>query len=190
MTGFDTAAELGPRLGDVAGVREFLRRFAHAWGDGALVDLGVPERDGDVVVVHHADPMIAETRWGIPLDAADLPDPPVVIDTGSGWRPYLDRLSLALVDLALTAVIQEHDERLCNACELPSETAMAAFSRVPLPDLPMWIDVEESPVRWWSRPGLLLRTHGDGGVWLWASAQTNADLETLYAAFPAVQWSV
>nr|BFE72365.1 hypothetical protein GCM10020092_056660 [Actinoplanes digitatis] len=116
-----------------------------------------------------------------------LPDPPVVIDTGAGWQPYLDRTSLACVDVALTAVVQEHDAGLCNACELPADLAgpaMAAFDRVPLPDLPMWIDVEESPVRWWSGPGQVLRTHGDGGVWLWVSAQTEESLDAVYAAIP------
>ncbi|GAA4607801.1 hypothetical protein BJY16_006521 [Actinoplanes octamycinicus] len=209
MTAFDTAAELAAR-----DVGEFLRRFTRAWNlpaeskglprDGAvpaalreayaigdLLDPRALEVQGEVLVFHYADPMITETRWGIPLDTVDQADPPVVIDTGGGWQPYLDRVSLACVDVALTAVIQEHDEELCNACELPAELvgpALAAFDRVPLPDLPMWIDVEESPVRWWSRPGQLLRTHGEGGVWLWASAQTRADLDAMYAALPGADW--
>jgi hypothetical protein len=221
MTGFDTAAELRVGLSDVAGTREFLRRFARAWdlpdgcdalerfearlevalpvalretyGLGGVLDPGALEVQDNVLVFHCADPMIAESMWGIPLDVVGQPDPPVVINTGDGvWQPYLDRVSLACVDLALTAVIQEHDERLCNACELPAEmvgSAMAPFDRMPLPDLPMWIDVEESPVRWWSRPGQLLRTHGEGGVWLWVSAQTKDDLNAVYAAIPYAEWS-
>lgn len=216
MPGFDTAAELTARLGDRAGVWEFLRRFADAWdlqgagGDpdrfagrlevalpvalreayaiGGVLDPGALEVRDDVLVFHCADQMITETMWGVPLDAAGRPDPPVVINTGSAWQPYLDRVSLACVDVALTAVIQEHDERLCNAAEVAGP-AMAAFDRVPLPDLPMWIEVEESPVRWWSGPGQLLRTHGDGGVWLWVAAQTEDDLDGVYAAIPGVQWS-
>ncbi|MBB4763300.1 hypothetical protein ACFQFC_03785 [Amorphoplanes digitatis] len=221
MTGFDTAAELRARLGDRDGVWEFLRRFARAWdlrdaGGGdpdrsadrlgvalpaalreayairGVLDPGALEVQDDVLVFHRADPMITETVWGIPLDVAGLPDPPVVIDTGAGWQPYLDRTSLACVDVALTAVVQEHDAGLCNACELPADLAgpaMAAFDRVPLPDLPMWIDVEESPVRWWSGPGQVLRTHGDGGVWLWVSAQTEESLDAVYAAIPQARWS-
>ncbi|WP_203842662.1 hypothetical protein [Winogradskya humida] len=216
MAGFDTAAELRARLGDPAGAWEFLRRFARAWelgesGDparsetqldgalreayavGGVLDPGALEVQDNVLVFHYADPMITETMWGIPLDVAGQPDPPVVINTGDGtWQPYLERVSLACVDLALTAVIQDHDERLGNACELPAEmveSAMAAFNRVPLPDLPMWIGVEESPVRWWSGPGQLLRTHGDGGVWLWVSAQTRDDLEAVYAAIPCAEWN-
>lgn len=221
MTGFDTAAELRVGLGDVAGTREFLRRFARAWdlpdgcdalerfearlevalpvalretyGIGGVLDPGALEVQDNVLVFHCADPMITESMWGISLDVVGQPDPPVVINTGDGvWQPYLDRVSLACVDLALTAVIQEHDERLCNACELPAKmvgSAMAAVDRVPLPDLPMWIDVEESPVRWWSRPGQLLRTHGEGGVWLWVSAQTKDDLNVVYAAIPYAEWS-
>ncbi|GAA2572578.1 hypothetical protein GCM10010435_54170 [Winogradskya consettensis] len=222
MTGFDTAAELRAWLGDAAGAWEFLRRFARAWElgesgnparfaarlDGALpvalreayavggvLDPGALELQDNVLVFHYADPMITETMWGIPLDVAGRPDPPVVINTGDGnWQPYLEQVSLACVDLALTAVIQDHDERLCNACELPAAMvgpAMAAFDRVPLPDLPMWIDVEESPVRWWSGPGQLLRTNGDGdgGVWLWVSAQTQDDLNAVYAAVPYAEWN-
>jgi len=221
VAGFDTASELRARLNDVAGVREFLRRFAGAWnlrdgggapegfearlevalpvalreayGIGGVLDPGALEVQDNVLVFHWADPMITETMWGIPLDVVGLPDPPVVLNTGDGvWRPYVDRVSLACVDLAFTAVIQEHDEWLCNACELPAEMVgpvMAAFDRVPLPDLPMWIDVEESPVRWWSRPGQLLRTHGDGGVWLWVSVQTKDDLDAVYAAIPYAEWS-
>ncbi|MEU7820325.1 hypothetical protein [Catellatospora sp. NPDC049133] len=97
MTGLDTAEELRRRLADRTAVWEFLRLFTAAWGLP-----GEPVAAPDEV----ADPLITETAWGIPLDAADRPDPPVVVDTGSGWRPYLDRLSLACVDFALTAAIE------------------------------------------------------------------------------------
>lgn len=219
MAGFDTAAELGARVGDRAGVWEFLRRFARAWGlrdgggdperfaarlgvalpvalreayaIGGVLDPGALEVRDDVLVFHCADPMIAEAMWGVPLDVVGRPDPPVVVKVGGVWLPYLDRVSLACVDVALTEVVQGHDEGLCNAGELAVDAvgpAMAAFDRVPLPDLPMWVDVEESPVRWWSGPGQLLRTHGEGGVWLWVSAQTGDDLDAVYAAVPDVEW--
>ncbi|MFC4068337.1 hypothetical protein [Actinoplanes subglobosus] len=212
---FDTAAELTPRIGDRAGVWEFLRLFTAAWDltgesrdydqplpaalreayalGGVLERMGPREDDG-VLVFHFADPEITETRWGVPLDAAGQDDPPVLIDTGSGWEPYLDRVSLACVDIAMTTVVQEHEFELCNAAELAPELvgpALAAFDRVPLPDVPMWIDIEDSPVRWYSGPGQLLRTHGDDWVWLWVSAQSGAALDALYAAMPGAEghWS-
>ncbi|WP_433788444.1 hypothetical protein [Actinoplanes sp. CA-252034] len=212
---FDTAAGLRPRIGDRAGVWEFLRLFTEAWGLtgspcsfdrplpaalreayalGTVLDGGGPDVEDDVLVFHWADPEITETAWGVPLDVAGRDDPPVVINTGGGWEAYVDRVSLACVDIALTTVVQEHDFELCNAAELPPEVAgpaLAVFDRLPLPDLPMWIDVEESPVRWYSAPGRLLRTHGDDGVWLWVSAQSAAALDDLYAAMPGARghWS-
>ncbi|MEU8663845.1 hypothetical protein [Actinoplanes philippinensis] len=212
---FDTAAELRPRIGDRAGVWDFLRLFTAAWGLtgeprsfdrplpaalreayalGGVLEATAPGVEDDVLVFHCADPEITDTWWGVPLAAADQDDPPVVINTGGGWQPYAERVSLVCVDIALTTVVQEHDVELCNAAELPAERAgpaLAAFDRLPLPDLPMWIDVEESPVRWYSGPGQLLRTHGDGGLWLWVSARSTAALDSLYAAMPGAEgyWS-
>jgi hypothetical protein len=51
----------------------------------------------------------------------------------------------------------------------------------------MWVEIEDSPVRWYSKPGQLLRTHGDD--WVWVRAQTPADLDWIYAAMPAASWS-
>lgn len=66
---------------------------------------------------------------------------------------------------------------------------VARFDRVPLPALPMWVEAEDSPVRWYSRPGQLLRTHGDDWVWVWVRAQTPADLDSIHAAIPGARWS-
>ncbi|GIF42426.1 hypothetical protein [Actinoplanes xinjiangensis] len=212
---FDTAAQLRPRIVDRAGVWDFLRLFAAAWGLsgtgrsfrgpmpaalreayalGTVLDRAGPQTEDGVLIFHWADSQITDTCWGVPLDHLDGDDPPVVVNTGGGWQPYVDRVSLACVDIALTTVVQEHDEKLCNAAELPAALvgpALAGFDRVPLPDLPMWIDVEESPVRWYSGPGQLLRTHGEGGVWLWVSAQSDTALSGLYAAMPGARdhWS-
>jgi hypothetical protein len=216
MTGFDTAAGLRGRLADRAAVWDFLRVFATAW-DLPVAPAVAPERlgprppaalreayacgtpldprgasvEGGVLEFHWADPLVAETAWGIPLDGVDLDDPPVVVDTGSGWRPYADRLSLACLDFALTAAL-EHPDAPANACELPPEqvpAAVAALDRLPLPDLPMWVELEQSPVRWYSTPGGLLRTHGNDWVWLWVRAQTTADLDAVCASLPEARWS-
>lgn len=208
MTGFDTAGALRSRMDDPAAVWEFLRLFAAAWGvpaarvhpvdgmppalrDAILPGPRRPSTEDGVLLFHWSDPLVTDTSWGIPLDAVDEPDPPVVMDTGSGWRPYTDRLSLACVDFALTAAIDQ-DGTPTNACELPPERAveaMARFDRVPLPDLPMWVEVEDSPVRWYSRPGQLVRAHGDGWIWAWVRGRTPADLESIYEAIPMVRWS-
>ncbi|WP_430781741.1 hypothetical protein [Actinoplanes sp. G11-F43] len=215
MTGFDTAAELRVRAGDRERTWEFLRLFTAAWGlaagpapmprvegmpvalreaytIGGVLDPAWLDRDGDVLVFHGADQTVTDTLWGVRAEERDHPDPPVVINTGSGWQPYLDRVSLACVDIAMTAVVQDEEGRLCNAAELSPELAgpvVAAFDRVPLPDLPMWIEAEASPVRWYSGPGQLLRAHGPDWVWLWVSAQDQAALDGIYAVVPPGEWS-
>lgn len=102
-------------------------------------------------------------------------------------RPAL----LACVDFALTAAL-DHPDAPSNACELAPDqvpAAIAGLDRLPLPDLPMWVELEESPVRWYSTPGGLVRTHGDGWVWLWVRAQTAADLDSICATMPEARWS-
>jgi hypothetical protein len=213
VTGFDTAAELRPRMGARAGVWEFLHRFNAAWGLPptaadrrgdmttppalreayaccGVLDQGDLETESGVMIFHRSGRAIAETRWGIPLDSIDRADPPTLVNTGSGWEPYLDRLSLTCVDLAMTAVIEQ--ARCQNGAELPPTYAPAvavAFDRVPLPALPMWIDVESSPARWYSGPGQLLRTHGDDWMWLWVKGQDRAALDAIYAALPDADWA-
>ncbi|KUL41323.1 hypothetical protein ADL15_03445 [Actinoplanes awajinensis subsp. mycoplanecinus] len=170
---------------EVPGVAELLHTYENR-SDVAALGLEV---DDGMVIFHAADPAVAEAVWGFPVGAGD-PDPPTFVDNGAGWRPYLDHLSLTCVDIALTAVIDGGE--WYNAAELPADlvpSVAANFDRVPLPDLPMWIDVEESPVRWYSRPGLLLRTHGDDGAWLWVRALTRTGLESVYRALPGVTWS-
>lgn len=219
MTGFDTAAELQPGLHDRAGIWGFLRRFQAAWDLPAEPRSGLEERvasrgialpaamreafenlgildpadltiEDGVLMFAHADPAVTETSWGVALnDPAD--DPQVLIDTGDGWQPYLDRFSLACVDLALTMVINDHPH--ANASELPADllpSVAEKFARIPLPDLPMWVDLEESPVRWFSGPGQLLRTHGgDDGAWLWIAGRTAEDVAAVQAALPDAEWS-
>ncbi|RKR86198.1 hypothetical protein BDK92_0421 [Micromonospora pisi] len=220
MTGFDTAGALRRRLDDRAAAWDFLRLFTSAWGlpgdpavgveeatsrlglrlpvalreayacSGLLDPRGIYAEDG-ILSFHWADPLVTETAWGIPLAAADQPDPPVVIDTGSGWRPYLDRLSLACVDFALTAAIDQEGAAV-SACELPPDqvpSVVARFDRVPLPEVPTWVEAEDSPVRWYSRPGQLVRTHGDDWIWVWVRAQTPVGLHAIYAAIPGARWS-
>ncbi|MBU2665916.1 hypothetical protein KOI35_20605 [Actinoplanes bogorensis] len=213
MTGYDTVAELRR-----AGPWEFLRSFARAWqlparpawdqaaieqrldrpipemlcvayGTGVFDLRGLHAEDG-ILVFHSADPLVAEASWGITLDGAD---PAVLIDNGAGWMPYAPDLPTACVTLALTAAVEtDRPGDAVAACELDADevaAAVAQFERVPLEDHPMWIDVEEGPVRWYSRPGRLIRTHGEGGAWLWVRGQTPDDLEAIRAALPGVHWA-
>ncbi|MEU1187169.1 SMI1/KNR4 family protein [Streptomyces sp. NPDC005859] len=103
--------------------------------------------------------------WGVRLADLDRDDPPVLVQARHGWVPFLDRVSLACIELVLSEALFGGGGRLYNACELPADLLDAVpehFQRVQLPDYPMWTGPEEFPVRWFSAPGMLLRQDGAG----------------------------
>ncbi|GLW69670.1 hypothetical protein Kpho02_19690 [Kitasatospora phosalacinea] len=124
--------------------------------------------------------------WGLPLSAPDRDDPPVLVDAGDGWSPFLPRMSLAWVELVLTEFLLGSPHY--DACELPPAllpVLHARHTRLPLPDHPMWASWADSPIRWYAAPGRLLRHDGPGPhSWLHATARTPADLAALHADLP------
>ncbi|WP_251018227.1 SMI1/KNR4 family protein [Streptomyces sp. ISL-1] len=124
--------------------------------------------------------------WGVRLSDLDQDDPPVFVQSRHGWEPFLDRVSLACVELVLSETLFGDDGRLYNACELPSDlldTVPRRFQRVALPDYPMWVGLKDS--RWFSAPGKLLRQDGIGvHSWLHARGRTRADLESICDVVP------
>ncbi|WP_030387482.1 hypothetical protein [Streptomyces sp. NRRL S-241] len=131
--------------------------------------------------------------WGVRLCDLGEADPPVVVQSREGWRPFLDRVSLACVELVLSEGLFGNGH-LYNACELPAEVVIEVprlFRRVALPDYPMWTGDEESPVRWFSAPGLLLRQDGlTTECWLHVRGKTPAHLSAACIAVPGrwAQW--
>ncbi|WP_326601239.1 SMI1/KNR4 family protein [Streptomyces sp. NBC_01799] len=131
--------------------------------------------------------------WGVRLCDLGEADPPVVVQSRDGWRPFMDRLSLACVELVISETLFS-DGRLYNACELPADIAREVprlFQRVALPDYPMWTGNDESPVRWFSAPGLLLRQDGlTADSWLHVRGKTLAHLSAACIALPGrwAQW--
>jgi hypothetical protein len=125
--------------------------------------------------------------WGIPLDQIEQDDPPVMVESHEGWIPFLDRMSVAWVELVLSESLFG-PERLYDACELPDEllsSLHAHYTRVDLPDHPMWASAEDSPLRWYAAPGRLLRRDGLlDQCWIHARGRTAADLETIHADLP------
>ncbi|WP_431965204.1 SMI1/KNR4 family protein [Actinacidiphila sp. bgisy160] len=126
--------------------------------------------------------------WGIPLDRVEEDDPPVVVESHEGWVPFLDRMSVAWVELVLSESLLGVGS-LYDACELP-ETLLpdleAHYTRVDLPDHPMWAGAEDSPLRWYAAPGRLLRRDGVlDHCWLHARGRTAADLERIRGDLPA-----
>ncbi|MFE0086274.1 SMI1/KNR4 family protein [Streptomyces sp. NPDC058992] len=129
--------------------------------------------------------------WGVRLRDLDQVDPPVFVQSRDGWIPFLERASLAWVELVLSETLLG-EGRLYNACELPAELISELprwFTHVDFPDYPMWTGMEEAPVRWFSAPGKLLRLDGqDDHSWLHVRGRTAADLQSIYSAVPG-QWA-
>ena len=59
----------------------------------------------------------------------------------------------------------------------------ALYERLPLPDYPAWWQPEvPQAVRWFTRPGVLIRE--DSRTWLWVLARDSASLDRLREALP------
>jgi hypothetical protein len=127
------------------------------------------------------------TRWGIPLSAVGEPDPPVVF-SDAGWHPFLDRFSLACVEMVLSEWIVGGAEYGIN-CEPGRETIALIdqrLRRLPLPDYPAWWWRTDGPVRWFEKSGAILLEHP--GPWLWAGAASSDAIAAVRRALPG-DWS-
>lgn len=127
--------------------------------------------------------------WGIPLDEIEQEDPPVMVESSEGWIPFLDRTSMAWVELILgESLFGADSDNLYDACELPGALVPGlhtGYARVDLPDHPMWASIDDSPVRWYAAPGRLVRRDGvEDQSWIHARGHTPADLETIRAELP------
>ncbi|MBR7830650.1 hypothetical protein KDK95_30390 [Actinospica sp. MGRD01-02] len=123
--------------------------------------------------------------WGVSAGSASSDDPPVLVDVGDGWRPYSDQLTLALVEMVLPEAMFSADQRACDNRELDEvadATLIDGFERLPLPDFPFWAGLDESPLRWFAGPDVLLRD--DGGGWLWVHARTPEALQVVRERLP------
>jgi len=150
-----------------------------------LRELGLDD-SGTAVVFRVENQYCAE--WGVMAADLGLADPPVYVrERGRGrWEPFLDRVSVACVEMVLSEVLLG-SWKLGNACPLPGElitVAESAYERMALPEYPLWCD-RGITVRWFSAPGKLLRMDGRGPYcWLIARGSTMADLESICARIP------
>ncbi|MFE7333122.1 hypothetical protein ACFU8W_51835 [Streptomyces sp. NPDC057565] len=130
--------------------------------------------------------------WGVRVSQLAQPDPPVVFreltrDGRTPWQPFLERLSLAAVEMVLSEALlsAEPDDDVSDNRELDEKTLEGVeerFERLPFPDYPLWADPDGPPVRWFTGSGLILRD--DSRQWLWVRSRTTAQLDTFRAAFP------
>ncbi|MBO0805374.1 MAG: hypothetical protein J2P25_20130 [Nocardiopsaceae bacterium] len=154
------------------------------------------EDDGRVLVFRVENQGCA--RWGVRLDHPGQEDPPVVmrVDVAgqrTGWMPYLDRFSLACLEIALSEAVigAEPELGLDDNGPLDDEAAVTAlernFTRLAIPAYPMWAMAGQSnpDVRWFAGPDVILRCDGD--EWVWARARTRAALAPVRKALP-VDW--
>jgi hypothetical protein len=129
-------------------------------------------------------------QWGFSLNAAsdDLSDPPVFVkseisEEGSLWKSFLDRLSLAALEMFLSESL--FSERLfsCNRPQIDSDLdgVSEALTRIPLPSYPMWAD-QRMEVSWYAGRDQLVRL--DGTDWLWACGRTEEALHKLRELIP------
>ncbi|MFE3864797.1 SMI1/KNR4 family protein [Streptomyces goshikiensis] len=111
--------------------------FGHQDPMPSPAELFVHEDLGGVLVFRTENQVCA--FWGVRLIDLGEADPPVVVQSRDGWRPFTDRVSLACVELVLSEALFS-DGHLYNACELPADVSGSAaelFERVALPDYPL-----------------------------------------------------
>lgn len=137
--------------------------------------------DGEVLVFRRENQGC--TRWGVRLAALDRPDPPVVFRLDDAWVPFLDRFSLACVEMVLSESLFADPVELGDNRDL-DEPAVALleeyFVRLSLPGYPMWTG--GGPVRWYAGADAILRA--DAGTWLWVRARTGTALDAVRAVLP------
>jgi hypothetical protein len=150
------------------------------------------DESGEVLVFREENQGV--TSWGVPTARLAEPDPPVVFwldaldHRGRGWRPFLDRFSLACVELVLSEAlfadpVELSDDRAIDdgAVALLEER----FTRSAIPDYPMWTG--GGSTRWFTGADVILRDDAD--TWVWVRARTPTALAATRAALPG-DWSI
>lgn len=144
---------------------------------------------GEVLVFRWECQRVAE--WGIPLSTADEPDPPVVFRLDSArpaersWQPFLDRVSLACVEMVLSEWMFS-GEMFADNREIDDEAIAVLeerFRRLPMPDYPLWAG--GGPMRWFDGLGAILRE--DARTWLWVGAASADAITAVRHALPG-EW--
>jgi hypothetical protein len=140
---------------------------------------------GEVLVYRVENQSVAV--WGVPLAAMEQSDPPVVVARNFedvGWEPFLERFSLACVEMVLSESLHSAPLELSDNRELdPAGHALVArrFARLAIPDYPLWA-LPGGSVRWFTGPEVLLCDFA--GTWLWVRARTTLALDAVRAALP------
>ncbi|WP_262403276.1 hypothetical protein [Actinomadura sp. CNU-125] len=127
-------------------------------------------------------------EWGVPLSRLADDDPPVCFRGYEGRRNYLERFSLACVEMVMSESVLAADERhLGNRWMEPADASRVEelYSPLPFPEYPMWA-MDDGTIRWFAGPDVLLRS--DAGEWLWVLGRTEAAVNGVRAALPG-EWT-
>ena len=154
--------------------------------------LGPDELEVDLtgeVLIHRVENQSVAV-WGVPLAAMAQPDPPVVLARDFedvGWEPFLDRFSVACVEMVLSESLFSAPVELSDNRELdPAAAALVGqlFASLAMPAYPMWA-LPGGSVRWFVGPEVLVCDFA--GTWLWVRARTTAELDAVRVALPG-EW--
>jgi hypothetical protein len=154
--------------------------------------LGPDELEVDLtgeVLIHRVENQSVAV-WGVPLAAMAQPDPPVVLARNFedvGWEPFLDRFSVACVEMVLSESLFSAPVELSDNRELdPAAAALVGqlFASLAMPAYPMWA-LPGGSVRWFVGPEVLVCDFA--GTWLWVRARTTAELDAVRVALPG-EW--
>lgn len=137
-------------------------------------------------------------EWGVAGADLGSADPPVYVrHVGVGdWQPFLNRVSVACVEMVLSEVLAGRRQRGAVCLDLPGEliaVVESAYQQMALPEYRAWYN-SDLTMRWFSAPGKLLCMHGrKPRCVLMAGGQTLADLRSMKATVPgpwiSVEWA-
>jgi hypothetical protein len=128
--------------------------------------------------------------WGVRTGDITALDPPVVwrdLQTDGDWRPYHERLSIDLLEVALSEAMLLPDANVRQAeLHAGAPLQLKDLSRIAIPRHTFWAMPDGGQVEWYGLPDCLIRN--DANVWLWAFGRTTKDVERAVEAVPA-DWS-
>jgi hypothetical protein len=179
------AAALGVRMPEAVrdAYRLFGRREDLTSGNGELYPSDQLDYDATANVLVFRAAHQAVAFFGVSLADEAAPDPPVLLytmyqdKTRESWQPFMDRFSLACVDIVLWEMVEAgphsdaRDETADDRAALAEDLTAVPFPRYP----------DEFGSQWYVGPGTVLR-HDPG--WVAVAARTPEALDSFRRAHP------